>query len=59
MRCVTTRGGRVYRCPCGETFRAHAAEPEELQVWVADHRPHTDGTCVEVLPDGGAYTREL
>ena len=36
-----------YTCPCGATLSMRFTSEAEAKAWVAAHKPHTNGRCVE------------
>jgi hypothetical protein len=47
MRCGIDLDWCTYTCPCGENFCTRRKSDNETNAWIAIHRPHTDGTCLE------------
>lgn len=54
MTCDVDLDWCTYRCPCGASLCTRYVSDERFSAWMAEHKPHTDGTAEETVTDRGA-----
>lgn len=54
MRCDIDLDWCTYTCPCGQIICTRHMQTADIVAWINQHKPHTNGKCLEVTTADGA-----